>query len=50
MGCLGPKPRAREVYLDLIEAIYREIETLSLPVYLMADLVNKIHMSSSRVD
>jgi hypothetical protein len=31
MGCLGPRPREREVYLDLIEAIYREVEQLGLP-------------------
>lgn len=33
MGCLGPKPREREVYLDLIEAIYHEVDLLVLPTY-----------------
>lgn len=31
MGCLGPKPREREVYVDLIETIYNEVEQMSLP-------------------
>ena len=30
VGCLGPKPRKREVYLDLIDKIYNEVATITI--------------------
>lgn len=30
VGCLGPKPREREVYLDLIDKIYNEVATITI--------------------
>lgn len=30
IGCLGPKPREREVYLDLIDKIYNEANSLAI--------------------
>lgn len=46
MGCLGPKPREREVYVDIIETIYNEVEQMSLPKYPITHLANKIHTNS----
>jgi hypothetical protein len=33
VGCLGPKPREREVYIDLIDKIYHEVTTITIDKY-----------------
>jgi hypothetical protein len=30
-GCLGPKPREREVYLDLVDTIHQEAIKMEIP-------------------
>lgn len=45
-GCLGPKPREREVYLDLVDTIHQEALILQLPQYIFHQIEKRIHMPS----
>jgi hypothetical protein len=41
VGCLGPKPRQREVYLDLIDKIYHEVATITIDKSRLFNIENK---------